>query len=69
MSKKVKVDELVINGTTYVPKESVNKIAEKLDGMDYVIVRGDRSGSGYGSGDGYGSGSGSGDGSGYEIIN
>jgi hypothetical protein len=40
---KVKVDEVVIDGTTYVPKNSYQK-AEQLDGMDYVIIRGDRSG-------------------------
>jgi hypothetical protein len=40
---KVKVEEVVIDGTTYVPKDSYQK-AEKLDGMDYVIIRGDRSG-------------------------
>lgn len=34
---KVKVDELVIDGTTYVPKDSVN-MAEK-DGLKYVMVR------------------------------
>ena len=40
---KVNVEEIVVDGTTYVPKNSYQK-AEKLDGMDYVIVRGDRSG-------------------------
>jgi hypothetical protein len=40
---KVNVEEIVIDGTTYVPKNS-RKEAEKLDGMDYVIIRGDRSG-------------------------
>lgn len=40
---KVNVEEIVIDGTTYVPKNS-NKLAEKLDGMEYVLIRGDRSG-------------------------
>ena len=35
---KTKIDEIVIDGTTYVPKSSVQK-AESLDGMDYVIAR------------------------------
>ena len=35
---KVKVDELVIDGVTYVPKDSRQR-AENLDGMPYVIVR------------------------------
>lgn len=39
MSKKVKVEELVIDGTTYVPKGSVSKSAEKRDGMPYVMIR------------------------------
>lgn len=37
--KKVKVDELVIDGTTYVPKESNQQIAETRDGMPFVMVR------------------------------
>lgn len=40
---KVNVDEIVIDGTTYIPKNS-HQEAEKLDGMEYVIIRGDRSG-------------------------
>ena len=39
MSKKVKVDELVINGTTYVPKESITQKVEPIDGMPYVMIR------------------------------
>ena len=35
---KTKIDEIVIDGQTYVPKSSLTK-AETLDGMDYVIVR------------------------------
>ena len=40
---KANIEELVIDGQTYVPKSSYQK-AEKLDGMEYVIIRGDRSG-------------------------
>jgi len=36
MTKKVKVDELVIDGVTYVPK---GLSAEKLEGMPYVMIR------------------------------
>ena len=43
MSQKVKVEEVVIDGTTYVPKDTYQP-AEKMDGLDYVIVRGDKSG-------------------------
>ena len=39
MSKNVKVDELTIEGVVYVPKDSVNKLAEKRDGMPFVCVR------------------------------
>ena len=35
---KVKVEEMVIDGVTYVPKDS-NQKAESLDGMPYVILR------------------------------
>ena len=34
---KVKIDELVIDGTTYVPKGS--PAAEKRDGLSYVMIR------------------------------
>ena len=40
---KANIEELTIDGQVYVPKNSYQK-AEKLDGMEYVIVRGDRSG-------------------------
>ena len=40
---KVNVEEIVIDGKTYIPKNEYQP-AEKLDGMDYVIIRGDRSG-------------------------
>ena len=36
---KADVDVLTINGIEYVPKTSISRKAEKLDGMDYVIVR------------------------------
>lgn len=35
---KTKIDEMVIEGITYVPKDQQEK-AEELDGMKYVIVR------------------------------
>ena len=37
--KNVKVDELTIEGVTYVPKDSVSKLAETRDGMEYVMIR------------------------------
>lgn len=36
---KVKVDELVVEGVTYVPKDSVQAMATPKDGMPYVMVR------------------------------
>ena len=36
--KKVEVQEIVIDGTTYVPKNS-SQIAKLKDGMKYVMVR------------------------------
>lgn len=41
-----KINEIEINGIKYIPKDSVktNNFAEQLDGMDYCIVRCDRSG-------------------------
>lgn len=38
MDKDTKIDELVIEGITYVPKNQVQE-AEKLDGMPYVMIR------------------------------
>lgn len=38
------VTELTINGVTYIKKGTENQPAEKLDGLEYVIIRGDRSG-------------------------
>ena len=39
MKEKANIQELVIDGKTYVPKESLNQSAEKRDGMPYVIIR------------------------------
>lgn len=36
---KILVDELTIEGVVYVPKESVMKSAEIVDGMYYAMVR------------------------------
>jgi hypothetical protein len=36
---KTKVDSLVIEGVEYVPKDSVSKLVDKRDGMDYVMIR------------------------------
>ena len=36
---ETKVEEISINSVTYVPKESVAVKAEKMDGLEYVIVR------------------------------
>lgn len=33
------VQELSVNGVTYVPKGTESKSADKLDGMEYAIVR------------------------------
>jgi hypothetical protein len=38
------IDEIVIKGITYVPKESAQTFAENVDNMPFVLVRG------YGSG-------------------
>ena len=37
--KNVKVDELTIDGTVYVPKDSVKAPALQHAGLDYVLVR------------------------------
>lgn len=34
-----KVEELVIDGEVYVPKNSLKEMASKKDGLDYCIVR------------------------------
>lgn len=36
--KKVQVEEIVIDGVTYVPKSN-NRLADKIEGMQYVICR------------------------------
>lgn len=41
---KTTINEVEINGETYVKKGTQNEVAKKLDGKDYVIIRGDRSG-------------------------
>ena len=42
---ETEIDEVEINGTKYVPKDVASKAqAFDLDGLEYVIVRGDRSG-------------------------
>ena len=35
----MKAKEIDIDGVKYIPKDSVNNKVEKLDGMDYVLVR------------------------------
>ena len=37
--KNVKVDEVVIDGCTYVPKGSETKLAPETDGMKYCVIR------------------------------
>jgi hypothetical protein len=39
MKEKANIQELVIDGKTYVPKESTNQPAEQRDGMPYVMIR------------------------------
>lgn len=34
-----KINEIEINGITYIPKDSVAEMAPKLDGMEYCMVR------------------------------
>lgn len=34
-----KINEIEINGVTYIPKDSVTPMAQKLDGMEYCMVR------------------------------
>ena len=38
-SKKLKVDELTIEGVVYVPKDSISQVAQEKDGMPYVMIR------------------------------
>lgn len=39
MSTKVKVDELVIDGITYVPKGELQTLAKPVDGLKAVMIR------------------------------
>lgn len=39
MSKKVEVQEMVIDGVTFVPKDSIIQMVEPVEGMDYVMIR------------------------------
>ena len=39
MKEKMEVQEIVVDGMTYVPKRSINQPAEKRDGMPYVLIR------------------------------
>jgi hypothetical protein len=41
---KTDINEVEINGQVYVKKGTESQPAEKLDNMEYVIIRGDRSG-------------------------
>ena len=34
-----KINEIESNGITYIPKDSVQQMASKLDGMEYCMVR------------------------------
>lgn len=34
-----KISEIEINGVTYIPKDSVQQMAPKMDGMEYCMVR------------------------------
>jgi len=34
-----KINEIEINGVTYIQKDSINQVAPKLDGMEYCMVR------------------------------
>lgn len=40
---KKKINEIIIDGETYVPKESL-EMAEKRNGMEYVMIRSAQSG-------------------------
>jgi len=39
MKQKTSIEELVIEGVTYVPKGAISEAAEKRDGMPYVMIR------------------------------
>lgn len=39
MEKQIDVNEVELNGVKYVRKDSLNEKAQKVDGMDYCIIR------------------------------
>lgn len=39
MDKKTKIDTITIEGIEYVPKEQSVKMADKLNGLEYVMCR------------------------------
>ena len=41
---KPEITELEVNGVTYVKKGTEKQDAQKLDGLEYKIIRGDKSG-------------------------
>lgn len=42
------IDEIVIKGISYVPKESENQLVETVNNMPFVLIRGYASGVQYG---------------------
>jgi hypothetical protein len=36
---KQEINEIEVNGVKYIRKDSVSKQAEKIDGMDYCVIR------------------------------
>lgn len=48
MTQNTKIEELVIEGITYVPKGSEKLYAEQVDNMPFVLIRGYSSGVQYG---------------------
>ena len=36
---ETKIDTIIIKGIEYVPKEEATKMADKVDGLDYVMCR------------------------------
>ena len=41
---ETKINTIFINGVEYVEKSTVSQSSTQVDGLDYVVVRGDRSG-------------------------
>lgn len=39
MSKKIKVDEVTIEGVTYIPKDTISKPEINIDGLECVMIR------------------------------